>query len=117
MTTRTNPHKKALQIAKYFRHENPDYNYLRAVFQELRQNLNVKVTTAPKKLPYVPTESELKKYYEVIWQSKNMQDMIIVKTLMYTGIRISELIRLKIQDVDFDRCQLRIVAGKEKKIA
>ena len=115
MTTRTSPHKKALQIAKYFRHENPDYNYLRAVFQELRQNLNVKVTTAPKKLPYVPTESELKKYYEVIWQSKNMQDMIIVKTLMYTGIRVSELIRLKIQDIDFDRCQLRIIAGKGKK--
>ena len=115
MNTRTSPHKKALQIAKYFRHENPDYNYLRAVFQELRQNLNVKVTTAPKKLPYVPTESELKKYYEAIWQSKNMQDMIMIKTLMYTGIRVSELIRLKIQDVDFDRCQLRIVAGKGKK--
>lgn len=115
MSTRTSPHKKALQIAKYFRHENPDYNYLRAVFQELRQNLNVKVTTAPKKLPYVPTESELKKYYDTIWKSKNMQDMIMIKTLMYTGIRVSELIRLKIQDVDFDRCQLRIVAGKGKK--
>jgi integrase/recombinase XerD len=115
MSTRTSPHKKALQIAKYFRHEHPDYNYLRAVFQQLRQNLNVKVTTAPKKLPYVPTESELKKYYETIWQSKNMQDMLMIKTLMYTGIRVSELIRLKIQDVDFDRCQLRIVAGKGKK--
>lgn len=115
MSTRTSPHKKALQIAKYFRHENPDYNYLRAVFQELRQNLNVKVTTAPKKLPYVPTESELKKYYDTIWKSKNMQDMIMIKTLMYTGIRVSELIRLKIQDVDFDRCQLRIIAGKGKK--
>jgi len=115
MSTRTSPRKKALQIVKYFRHENPDYNYLRAVFQELRQNLNVKVTTASKKLPYVPTESELKKYYDTIWKSKNMQDMIMIKTLMYTGIRVSELIRLKIQDVDFDRCQLRIVAGKGKK--
>ncbi|AIL13646.1 integrase (plasmid) [Candidatus Paracaedimonas acanthamoebae] len=115
MNKRTSPHKKALQIAKYFRHENPDYNYLRAVFQKLRDNLNVKVTTTPKKLPYVPTESELKKYYEVIWQSKNMQDMIMIKTLMYTGIRVSEIIRLKIQDVDFDRCQLRIVVGKGKK--
>ena len=34
---------------------------------------------------------------------------------MYTGVRVNELIRLKIQDVDFDRCQLRIVAGKGKK--
>ena len=44
-----------------------------------------------------------------------MQDMIIVKILLYTGIRVSELIRLKIRDVDFDRCQLRIVSGKGKK--
>ncbi len=44
-----------------------------------------------------------------------MQDVIIVKILLYTGIRVSELICLKIQDVDFDRCQLRIVAGKGKK--
>lgn len=34
---------------------------------------------------------------------------------MYTGIRVSELIRLKIQDVDFDRCQLQFVAEKGKK--
>jgi|SRR5688500_13403657 len=115
MAKRTSPYKKALQIAKYFRHENPDYNYLRAVFQNLRRNLKVDVTAAPKKLPYVPTESELKKYYEAIWNTQNMQDMLIVKTLLYTGIRVSELIRLKIKDVDFDRCQLRIIAGKGKK--
>lgn len=115
MQKRTSPHKKALQIAKYFRHESPDYHYLRAVFQNLRQALKVEVTAAPKKLPYVPTETELKKYYDALWNAQNMQDMMIVKTLLYTGIRVSELIRLQIQDIDFDRCQLRIVAGKGKK--
>lgn len=77
--------------------------------------LEIQVTKAPKKLPYVPTEDELKKYYEAIWQSHNMQDILIVKTLLYTGIRVSELIRLKIQDVDLERCQLKINAGKGKK--
>jgi integrase/recombinase XerD len=115
MDKRTSPRKKALQIAKYFRHEHPDYNYIRAVFQHLRKELNVAVTTAPKKLPYVPTETELKKYYEAVWQAKNMQDMLIIKTLLYTGARVSELIRLRIEDVDFNRCQIRIVAGKGKK--
>lgn len=114
MEKRLSPHKKALQIAKYFRHENPDYNYIRAVFQQLRRELNVQVTSAPKKLPYVPTEEELKKYYEAVWQTKNMQDMIIIKTLVYTGMRVSELIRLQINDVDFDRCQIKIIAGKGK---
>jgi len=115
MDKRTSPHKKSLQIAKYFRHENPDYNYIRAVFQQLRKELNVSVTAAPKKLPYVPTENELKQYYEAVWQTKNMQDMIIIKTLVYTGIRVSELIRLRIEDIDFDRCQIKINAGKGKR--
>lgn len=104
MEKRTGPYKKALQIAKLLRYERPDYSYLKAVFQELRKVLEVQVTKAPKKLPYVPTEDDLKKYYEAIWRSHNMQDILIVKTLLYTGIRVSELIRLKIQDVDLDRC-------------
>ena len=115
MQKRTGPRKKALQIAKYFRHERPDYNYIRAVFRHLRTELNIEVKAAPKKLPYVPTEAEVKKYYEAVWQTKNIQHMIIIKTLLYTGIRVSELIRLKISNVDLDRCQLRIVSGKGKK--
>ena len=83
MEKRTGPHKKALQIVKYFRHEDPDYNYLRSVFSHLRKELDVPVKAAPKKLPYVPTEDEIKKYYEAVWQTKNMQDMLIIKTLLF----------------------------------
>jgi integrase/recombinase XerD len=49
----------------------------------LRKELDVPVKAAPKKLPYVPTEDEIKKYYEAVWQTKNMQDMLIIKTLLY----------------------------------
>ena len=115
MEKRTGPKKKAQQIAKYFRHEHPDYNYIKAVFRHLREELSIPVQSAPKKLPYVPTEDEIRRYYEAVWQEKNMQDMLIVKTLLYTGIRVSELVRLKINDIDFDQCQLNIVNGKGKK--
>ncbi len=115
MEKRTSPKKKAQQIAKYFRHENPDYNYIRAVFVNLRQELEVEVKATPKKLPCVPTEDMIKKYYEVVWQTKNMQDMLIIKTLLYTGARVSELVRLKINDVDLGDCQIRVVCGKGKK--
>jgi len=49
---RTSPRKKALQIAKNFRSEDPDYGYLRTVFMHLRQILEVEVKPQPKKLPY-----------------------------------------------------------------
>lgn len=115
MEKRTSPRKKALQIIKHLRHEKPDYNYLRAVFVHLRKELEVEVESKPKKLPYVPTEEEIRKYYKAVWESKNLQDMIIIKTLLYTGIRVSELIRLKINDVDLDRCQVKVVSGKGQK--
>src|SRR5690606_8246559 len=68
-----------------------------------------------KKLPYVPTEVELKRYYDVVWKAKNFQDMMIVKTLLYTGVRVSELINIKLSDVDFHYCQIRINKGKGSK--
>jgi integrase/recombinase XerD len=37
-----------------------------------------------KKLPYVSNEEELQKYYKEVWDSKNLQDMMIIKTLLYT---------------------------------
>ena len=41
--------------------------------------------------------------------------MMIIKTLLYTGVRVSELINIKLADVDFDRCQIRINKGKGDK--
>ncbi|WP_374016658.1 hypothetical protein ABU162_20730 [Paenibacillus thiaminolyticus] len=68
------------ELAKYLLGERPDYAYLKSLFQHLRE-LEIEVPKASKKLPYVPTEEELKRYYEVVWKSKNFQDMMIVKTL------------------------------------
>lgn len=41
--------------------------------------------------------------------------LIIVKTLLYTGVRVSELINIKLTDVDFHYCQIWINKGKGSK--
>ena len=80
MEKRTGPHKKAMQIIKYFRHEAPDYNYIRAVFQHLRKELNVSVTTESKKLPYVPTEAEMLSGWMVwgVCNSKKLRSKLLL---------------------------------------
>ena len=110
--SRTPPSKMAKQLIKYLRPQRPNYNYLRDLFRHLRKELEVPVTTAPKKLPLIPTEEEIKKYYEAVWKAKNIQHMIMIKTLLYTGIRVGELIKVKITDIDFEKCQIRINRGK-----
>ncbi len=112
---RTPVRQKAKQFVKSLRQEYPDYDYLRELFRHLRNELSIEVTHKAKKLPYVPTEEEISKYYKVVWQARNMQHVVMIKTLLYTGVRVSELVNIKLNDVDSDGCQIRIIEGKGKK--
>jgi len=47
--------------------------------------------------------------------AKNFQDMLIVKMLLYTGMRVSELINIKLSDIDLDAFQIKIIEVKGKK--
>lgn len=107
--------KKAKQIAKLIRGERPDYHYMRTLFQLVRKELDVVVLRKGVKIPYVPTEEELHRFYTTVWQSRNMQHVLMVKVLVYTGVRVSEFIKIKISDIDFEACQIRITQGKGKK--
>ncbi len=104
--------KKAQQLAKYLRAEHPDYSYLKQVFRYLREELEITIPRAPQRLPYVPSEAELRRYYQTVWQARNTGDMVLIKTLLYTGVRVSELVHIRLADVDLDRCQIKIVHGK-----
>lgn len=112
---RTPVRQKAKQFVKSLRQEYPDYNYLRELFRHLRRDLGVEVIRKTRKLPYVPTEEEIDRYYKVVWQSRNMKHVVMVKTLLYTGVRVSEIVKIQLNEIDTDRCQIRITEGKGKK--
>jgi len=83
---RTPAKRKARQLAKYLRAERPNYTYLKEVFRHLRAELGVEVTTGPTKLPYVPTEAEIRRYYQTVWTARRSGDIVLIKTLLYTGV-------------------------------
>lgn len=112
---RTSLVKKAKELSKYIRSERSDYNYLKSLFRQLRKELEIEVPRSSKKLPYVPTEDEIKNYYEEVWNTKRFQDMLIIKVLIYTGVRVNELINIKLIDINLLNCQIRITHGKWKK--
>jgi integrase/recombinase XerD len=72
----------------------------------------VEVTSAPRKLPYAPTEAEIRAFYDAVCKARRAGDVILIKTLLYTGVRVSELVRIRIADVDLDACRIRITQGK-----
>lgn len=99
---RTPPKRKARQLAKHLREERPDYAYLKTVFAALRVELNVEVEREPKKLPYVPTEEEIRSYYKAVWDARRSGDVVLIKTLLYTGVRVAELVCIHLDEVDLD---------------
>lgn len=114
-TERTPPKKKAKELAKYLRAERPDYPYLKSVFRALREELEVPVPRREVRLPEVPTEDEIRRFYQAVWNCRNFADMVLIKTLFYTGARVSELVVMRLDEVDVERCQIRISLGKGNK--
>jgi len=115
LARRTPAKRKARQLATSLRQERPDYAYLKEVFRQLRAELGIVVPRAPKRLPAVPSEAEIRRYYETVWTTRRLPDLVLIKTLLYTGVRVRELVAIRLDDVDFDRCQIRINAGKGRK--
>jgi integrase/recombinase XerD len=115
MSTRIPPKRKARELAKHLRGERPDYAYLKATFRHLRDELGIEVERAPKTLPYVPTEDEIRRYYETVWRARRGQDIVLIKTLLYTGVRVAELVRLRLDEIDLDACRIRVTRGKGAK--
>lgn len=65
-----------------------------------------------KKLPAVLTKKEIKKLLE---NAKPMRNKIIVEFLYSTGVRVSEAVKLKIENINFDEGTAIVKSGKGNK--
>ncbi len=107
------PKEMANQIVKLLKKQRPDAQYVKKVFQYVRESLDLKGgTVQTKQLPELMTEDELKRFYEAVWKGFNRSHMVMLKLLLFTGIRNDELVNLTLQDVDLDQMRLRVNQGK-----
>lgn len=69
----------------------------------------------PKKLPNYLTEEEIDNLLDIrLVTPYDYRNKAMLELLYASGVRITELINLKVSDVDFDNCFIRVV-GKGKK--
>ena len=113
--SQTPPKQMAKKLVRLLRVERPDYQYLKKVFQHTRSILAISPAKMQKRLPELLTDHELVGFYEAVWHARNPTHMIMIKLLIYTGLRNAELARVRLQDVDLDHCQLHVVQGKSSK--
>src|SRR5215471_19463441 len=112
MASRLAPRAMAKKLVCVLRSQHPDSHYLKKVFQHTRALLDVGPARPAKRLPELLTEAELVAFYDTIWQAQQLTHLVMLKLLLYTGIRNAELVGLRLTDVDLQRCHLRIDQGK-----
>src|SRR4029450_8586650 len=112
MATRLPPKAMAKKLVRLLRPQYADGHYLKKVFQHTRRLLDVPPSLQPKRLPELLTEGELVALYEIIWQARQLTHVIMLKLLLFTGVRNAELVHLRLRDVNLAPCQLRITQGQ-----
>lgn len=82
--------------------------YKEVLALELPWLKDVEPAQKPKKLPVVLTEQEVQRLLAQLPESWSL----IGRLLYGTGMRLLEVLRLRVQDVDFERCEVMIRDGK-----
>ena len=110
------PRKMAKQVVKLLRKQHPDPSYVKKVFQYVREDLGLKGgTIRTKRLPELMTEDELNRFYKAVWHASNRSHMVMLKLILFTGIRNEELVNLTLNNVDLDSMRIRISHGNRDK--
>jgi len=110
---RLQPKEMADKIIKLLRKQHPDPNYVKKIFQYVRETLDLKGgQVKTKRLPKLLTNDELKRFYDTVWQGFNRVHVVMLKLLLFTGIRNAELVNIKVADVDLEQMKIRITLGK-----
>ncbi len=74
--------------------------------------LDIKPPKIEKKLPTVLTKDEMKRLLAVV---KNPKHKLLIEFLYSSGLRVSECMHLKVNDLDFAEKMGRVISGKGKK--
>jgi site-specific recombinase XerD len=86
--------------------------YLEKVLKQDRQTYFIERPRKEKKLPIVLSEQEIQLIFSLV---KNIKHKTILSILYSCGLRIGEVINLRIEDVDSERMVLQIKQGKGAK--
>jgi site-specific recombinase XerD len=97
-------------------HQNQAINSIKFYFEKVkggeRKFYHVDRPIREKMLPEVLSEEEVS---AILKATKNLKHKAILMTIYSAGLRIGELIKLKIKDIDSKRMQIRVEQAKFKK--
>ena len=94
---------------------NVNLNALKFLFEEIlnkKLTLKIKYSKVPKTMPIFLTKDEVKRLFEA---TKNEKHRLILELLYSAGLRVSEIVNLKVEDFEFERSVGWVRNGKGNK--
>lgn len=107
--------KLARRVARLIVRGGMTYEQWRGFNKYVRRYARLSPTNTGKRLPNILTDDELRRFFQAVDRAGNAQHGVMLRTLLYTGCRVSELCGLRAGDVDLDTGRVRVNYGKGNK--
>ena len=105
------------QIVRIARKERLSYADFVYVCQQARRKLGLRKPKQERKLPQLLPEADLKRFFRVIQECGDLQHEIMLKLLFYTAVRVSELVRIRVEDMEAQQCKISSTRARGAKTA
>ena len=102
----------AAKLSFQVRKHRLSYEELCDIFERVRKENNLRRRKRERKLPQLLTEADLGAFFRAI---ESTEHEIMMRFLLYTAIRVNELVNVKVSDVDLGNCKVFIDQGKGAK--
>src|SRR6476619_1251470 len=103
------------RILAIVRKEHIDYKSFLDICQRVRTKAGLRKPKKQRTLPKLLSEADLKRFFRTIQDCCNVEPEVMLRLLFFTAIRVSELVNIKISDVDLGNCKIFIDQGKGSK--
>ena len=103
------------RIALIVRKAGIDYEDWRYVSKRVREACELRPAKNPKRLPRVLSAADFRLFYQIVDRADDVQHALMLRLLFFTGVRVSELCRIEIVQVDLENCKVFIDQGKGSK--
>ena len=100
------------QIARIVRRAGLDYEEWRYVAKQVRKECDLRPKKKGRRLPRILNADGFRRFYEVVDQADDVQHSLMLRSLFFTAVRVSELCSIQVDDVDLEACRIRINQGK-----
>lgn len=103
------------QLVRLARKEHLGYDEFGYICQQARKKLKLKKPKREQRLPQLLTSEELGRFFQAVREGGRVEHEIILKLLFFTAVRVGELVKIEVNDVDLAACKIFVDQGKGSK--